>query len=141
VVLTCGGYEFSQEMLAYFNIPGLSEFIFPWGNPGNTGDGIRMALGVGADLWHMCCLEWGPFCAKVPSKKFGFAVGAGLEDASIGNFIFVNKYGKRFMNERKSPVHRKGDLELHSSCEAPRPPGGEFCSIFINPLITPSRIF
>lgn len=112
VVLTCGGYEYSQEMLSYFNIPGLSEFIFPWGNPGNTGDGIKMALGAGADLWHMCCLEWGPFCAKAPSKKFGFTVGAGLEEASVGNFIFVNKYGKRFMNERKSPVHRKEALEI-----------------------------
>jgi succinate dehydrogenase/fumarate reductase flavoprotein subunit len=112
VVLTCGGYEYSQEMLAYFNLPGLSEFIFPWGSPGNTGDGVKMALGAGADLWHMCCLEWGPFCAKAPSKKFGFAVGAGLEEASAGSFIFVNKYGKRFMNERKSPVHRKGALEI-----------------------------
>jgi len=112
VVLTCGGYEYSQEMLSYFNIPGLSEFIFPWGNPGNTGDGVKMALGVGADLWHMCCLEWGPFCAKAPSKRFGFAVGGGLEEAAAGNFIFVNKYGKRFMNERKSPVHRKEALEI-----------------------------
>ncbi len=24
-----------------------------YGNPGNTGDGIRMAQAVGADLWHM----------------------------------------------------------------------------------------
>ena len=24
-----------------------------YGNPGNTGDGVRMAQDVGADLWHM----------------------------------------------------------------------------------------
>ena len=50
VVLACGGYEFDERakqdhLRAY---P-----VHFYGNPGNTGDGVRMAQAVGADLWHM----------------------------------------------------------------------------------------
>lgn len=50
VLLTCGGYEFDERakqdhLRAY---P-----VHFYGNPGNTGDGLRMAQAVGADLWHM----------------------------------------------------------------------------------------
>lgn len=51
VVLACGGYENNKEMQQDF-----SQRLF-WPSTGNahynTGDGIRMAMGVGADLWHM----------------------------------------------------------------------------------------
>ncbi|BCB92057.1 FAD-dependent oxidoreductase [Phytohabitans suffuscus] len=50
VVLACGGFEFDPSMkLTYLK-------AFPthfYGNPENTGDGVRMAMEVGADLWHM----------------------------------------------------------------------------------------
>lgn len=113
VVLACGGYEYNREMLGSFNFPGLSDFIFPWGSPGNTGDGIKMALSVGAGLWHMASLEWGAFCARVPSKEFGMAIGLGLgRSMPDGSFLFVNKYGKRFMQENLSLIHRKEPLEI-----------------------------
>ena len=50
VVLATGGYEFSDEMK--INYLKASPMYF-YGNPGNTGDGIRMAQEAGADLWHM----------------------------------------------------------------------------------------
>jgi succinate dehydrogenase/fumarate reductase flavoprotein subunit len=50
VILTCGGYEFDESMKRDY----LRAYpIYFYGNPGNTGDGVRMAQDVGADLWHM----------------------------------------------------------------------------------------
>jgi hypothetical protein len=72
-------------------------------------------------------LQWGGFCAKTPSRQFGVAVGAGIgriKDAK--NFIFVNKYGKRFMKETKMVAHNKGTLEIlyfdHEGAEYPNVP-------------------
>ncbi|MFC1886214.1 FAD-binding protein [Thermodesulfobacteriota bacterium] len=113
VVLACGGYEYNPEMLANFNFPGATGYIFPWGTPGNTGDGIKMASEAGATLWHMASIEWGALCAKQPSQKFGTAIGAGLGVKNPeGSFMFVNRYGKRFMAENTSLVHRKAPLEI-----------------------------
>jgi succinate dehydrogenase/fumarate reductase flavoprotein subunit len=50
VVLACGGYEFDEALKLDHLRAYPMEF---YGNPGNTGDGVRMALDVGADLWHM----------------------------------------------------------------------------------------
>lgn len=115
VILTCGGYEYNPSMLADFNFPGATDYIFPWGTPGNTGDGIKLASGAGAALWHMASIEWGALCAKKASQAFGTAVGAGLGlTMSDGSFMFVNRYGKRFMAENTSLVHRKAPLEILS---------------------------
>ena len=113
VVLACGGYEYNPGMLADFNFPGATDYIFPWGTPGNTGDGIKLASAAGAALWHMASIEWGAFCARKPSQKFGTAVGTGLGRAKPeGSFVFVNRYGKRFMPEDTSLIHRKAPLEI-----------------------------
>jgi succinate dehydrogenase/fumarate reductase flavoprotein subunit len=112
-VLACGGYEYNPGMLADFNFPGATGYIFPWGSPGNTGDGIKLASEAGAALWHMATIEWGAFCARKPSQKFGMAVGTGLGRARPeGSFVFVNRYGKRFMLENISLIHRKAPLEI-----------------------------
>jgi succinate dehydrogenase/fumarate reductase flavoprotein subunit len=113
VILACGGYEYNRRMLADFHFPGATDYIFPWGAPGNTGDGIKLAAGAGAALWHMAAIEWGAFCARKPSQKFGTAVGTGLGWARPeGSFLFVNRYGKRFMRENTPMIHRKAPLEI-----------------------------
>ncbi len=113
VVLACGGYEYNPGMLADFNFPGATDYIFPWGVPGNTGDGIKLASEAGAALWHMAAIEWGALCARKPSQKFRMAVGTGLGRARPeGSFVFVNRYGKRFMVENTSLIHRKAPLEI-----------------------------
>lgn len=113
VILACGGYEYNPAMLADFNFPGATDYIFPWGTPGNTGDGIRMASEAGAALWHMASIEWGALCAKIPSQEFGTAIGAGLgRTRPEGSYVFVNRYGKRFMAESTNLVHRKAPLEI-----------------------------
>ena len=52
VVLACGGFEFNEWMKENYLRVYPAFFI---GNPANTGDGINMALEVGAALWHMNC--------------------------------------------------------------------------------------
>jgi hypothetical protein len=51
VVLTCGGFENNQEMIRNY-LPGLP-YCYTSGSPYNEGDGVTMAMAVGADLWHM----------------------------------------------------------------------------------------
>jgi len=92
VVLTCGGYEWNDEIK--INALKASPMYF-YGNPGNTGDGIRMAQAVGADLWHM-------------NQMIGRAIGHFEEDGQDYNFVIgihppgyliTDKYGRRFANE------------------------------------------
>jgi succinate dehydrogenase/fumarate reductase flavoprotein subunit len=125
VVLACGGYENNPEMISYFNYPGIR--IYPWGSPYNTGDGLKMVSEVGAPLWHTFSLEWAGHSVKMASEQAGVSVQVTLG----GSYIYVNKYGKRFMNELKSMVHTKESLELtyfhHDRVEYPNQP---FYAIF-----------
>jgi len=50
VVLACGGFEADPEMQRQY---WQEKPVLPAAFAGNTGDGIRMAQAVGADLWHM----------------------------------------------------------------------------------------
>jgi succinate dehydrogenase/fumarate reductase flavoprotein subunit len=127
IVLSCGGYENNPEMFEYYNYPGLRDFIFPLGTPGNTGDGLKMASAAGAYLWHTVALQWAWFCAKAPSKQFGVAIGSVSPKTAPGhNYIFVNKYGKRFMKETKRMFHTKETLDVlyfdHERAEYPNVP-------------------
>ncbi len=100
VVLTCGGFEQDQEMI----LNHLKAYpIYFYGSPANTGDGIRMAQAVGADLWHM-------------NQMIGRAVGHfehpdGREisfNISVNppGYAIVDKYGKRFANEYLQAVSK-----------------------------------
>lgn len=90
VVLTCGGFEFDHAALkAYFPAYPLTFY----GNPDNTGDGVRMAQEAGAGLWHMAVLGGG---LKLKFPDFPTAFGEAL---GIGSFIVIDKTGKRFKAE------------------------------------------
>ena len=52
VVLATGGFEFDEWMKLNYLKAYPTHFL---GSPANTGDGIRMATAVGAQLWHMNC--------------------------------------------------------------------------------------
>ena len=96
VILTTGGYEYDQKMLQN-NVQGYP--IYALGATGNTGDGIRMAQAVGADLWHMngCSCPIG-FHTDEYENSFMF----GTLQPSM---IWVNKLGKRFVNEKGVETH------------------------------------
>ncbi len=106
VILACGGYENNPEMKAnYAPESPKSEFITFYGTPYNTGDGIYMAQQVGAKLWHMNKKEVHAIACEAGSVE----IGVGLVVAnhrlwmsgrnSLYPIIYVNRYGKRFMNE------------------------------------------
>ena len=96
VVLTCGGYEFDQRTLQNM-VKGFP--IYSLGSPGNTGDGVRMAQKVGADLWHMNGVSC-PFGMKVPEFEAAFYIRIVLP-----GFIYVDKRGKRFIDEKSIELH------------------------------------
>ncbi len=94
-ILTCGGFEYDPKMhLTY-----LGQKYFALGNPGNTGDGIRMACELGADLWHMSGVA-ANFGYKVP--EFDFAIRHFMPYAG---FVYVDQNGKRFMDETGTDMH------------------------------------
>ncbi|MFC1918792.1 FAD-dependent oxidoreductase [Chloroflexota bacterium] len=91
VVLTSGGFEFNDWMKEnYLRV----NPVYFTGNPANTGDGINMAMEVGAALWHMNKASW-RVTMKFPEFPSAFSTQR-HETASI----FVDKRGKRFTNER-----------------------------------------
>ena len=93
VVLTCGGFQNDQAMVRNYltDLP----CCYPLGTPYNTGDGIRMAMEVGANLWHMNNLA-GPFLAfKAPEHPVCARLGAARADS----YIYVAGDGTRFIGE------------------------------------------
>jgi len=88
VVLCTGGFEFDEEMKANYLRPIPLKFS---GWPYNTGDGIKMAQKVGADLWHMNTMV-GYLDIFVPGYKAAFLL-------RFGKGVWVNKYGRRYTNE------------------------------------------
>lgn len=65
VILACGGYEYDKQSLQNF-CQGTQ--ILGLGNPGNTGDGLRMAAAMGAHLWHMTSYSC-PLGIRIPGCK------------------------------------------------------------------------
>ncbi len=106
-VLTCGGFEANREMLEQFTIyHGTPGFIVPLGTPYNTGDGIAMSMEVGAALWHMPFWELGRFGVKQMGLKYGSSPRFPRKHPKVPN-VYVNKNGKRFMNEEVLLSHNK----------------------------------
>jgi len=80
VVLTCGGYENNSRMLEDYNdvhgsVP-LGHAVY------NTGDGIKMAQEVGANLWHMSNIVW-------PNTGYVFESGAVTFGATTSTAMLV----------------------------------------------------
>lgn len=102
VVLAAGGYEFDEA--AKLNYLKAYPIHF-YGNPGNVGDGIRMAQEVGADLWHMNQMI-GRGVGHFPLEE-GRSVNVMLEinPLDVANsrdpsgYIIVDKHGNRFADE------------------------------------------
>jgi succinate dehydrogenase/fumarate reductase flavoprotein subunit len=105
VVLCTGGFEFNEEMKNRFLKCWPMKF-YGWGY--NTGDGIKMAQKVGADLWHMDVLAGGN-CAWFGDHQYDFGMTVRTRAA---NYIWVNRFGSRFCNEPKS-WHPHGGWVVH----------------------------
>lgn len=106
VVLTCGGFENNQEMIRDY-LPGVP-YCYTSGSPYNTGDGIAMAMAVGADLWHMNNYAGPSMALKVPEVRTTFSMQA-LHFSKVvpGGMIVVGPDGRRFADEKFKTRHGK----------------------------------
>jgi succinate dehydrogenase/fumarate reductase flavoprotein subunit len=100
VVLTCGGFENNQDMISNFltNVP----YAAPMGTPYNTGDGIKMAVTAGADLWHMMNVAGMYISFKRPDRDY-----TTIASPRKNNYIMVGADGTRFVNEKVDLKHGK----------------------------------
>ena len=100
VVLACGSFEANPEMRARYLGPGW-DMVHVRGVPYNTGDGLRMALDIGAmphGSWSTCHAS--PQDVALPS----FTVPSGAMHAEYNRYmhpycIMVNTKGGRFVDE------------------------------------------
>ncbi|MCL2339472.1 MAG: FAD-binding protein [Actinomycetia bacterium] len=101
VCLCTGGFEGNQEMISTFlQMP----YVFQQGGLYNDGSGIKMAMSVGADLWHMSNSAGFSWTFKRPGEKL---VTSGL---TARNGIIVGLGGGRFMNETAQSRHGRIDI-------------------------------
>jgi succinate dehydrogenase/fumarate reductase flavoprotein subunit len=103
VILTCGGFNYAPELQRQFfgaEVQSLSP-------PGRaTGDGIKMAQEVGADLWHMNVTAAG-FGFKVPGHEAAF-----FAHIYTNGFFIVDQKGRRYMSEPDLDSHFGGVVTL-----------------------------
>jgi succinate dehydrogenase/fumarate reductase flavoprotein subunit len=100
VILACGGFEWNDELKTAF-LPG--EVPYPSSPPFNEGDGLKMAMEVGAQLGNMSeC--WGWPVSVFPGEEYeGRTLSRGsAAERSLPHTIIVNRYAKRFVNEAGS---------------------------------------
>jgi len=97
VLLASGGFEWSRELAARFLGGPLTH---PNSPPSNEGDGLRMAMAVGADLGNMSEAWWSPSLV-VPGEEYdGRPLSRGdFAIRSMPHSIIVNRRGQRFVNE------------------------------------------
>lgn len=101
VIMTCGGFEFNEELKNKYLK------IYPFKFEGwryNTGDGIRMVQEVGANLWHMDnVISMTSMYTRDPENDFSI-----LAFCSGCSMIWVNRLGKRFVNENNTGSPHNG---------------------------------
>jgi succinate dehydrogenase/fumarate reductase flavoprotein subunit len=106
VVLTCGGFENNQEMIRNY-LPGIP-YCYTSGSPYNEGDGITMAMSVGADLWHMNNYAGPSMALKVPEIRTSLSMQAlHYNKQPPGWMIVVGPDGRRFCDEKYKTRHGK----------------------------------
>ena len=112
VVLTCGGFENNPEMIRAF-LPDLP-YCYPLGTPYNEGDGVTMAMAVGADLWHMNNFAGPSIALKVPEFRSVFPMmPLHFVKEVPGGMIVVGADGKRFADEKRRTSHGKIRAAAH----------------------------
>ena len=92
VVLACGGYEADPELVLNY----LKAYpIYFYGTSHNTGDGVRMAQAVGADLWHMNQMIGRSVAHfSLNGSELTFAIGL-----NPPGYVITDRHGSRFANE------------------------------------------
>jgi 3-oxosteroid 1-dehydrogenase len=104
VILATGGFEWSTELTAQF-LSG--KITHPNSPPSNEGDGLKMAMALGADLGNMSEAWWCP-SVVVPGEEYdGRPLSRGdFAVRSLPHSVIVNRRGQRFVNE----AHNYNDM-------------------------------
>lgn len=113
VILACGGFESDLAMQRqYWQM----HPVLPAATRGNTGDGIRMAQALGADLRHMWHFH-GSYGFRHTDPAYVFGIRSkklpdwtpGVMATSVAmSWILVDRDGERFMNEYEPYAHDTG---------------------------------
>jgi 3-oxosteroid 1-dehydrogenase len=97
VVLATGGFEWDADLVRDF-LRGPMQH--PPGVPWNTGDGLRMAMRVGARLGAMREAWWVPVVVIPGQDNYGQqGVQLVLRERTLPRSILINSRGRRFTNE------------------------------------------
>ena len=120
VLLATGGFECNDEMMrtympaGYPNVRGMGSWY-------NRGDGIKMALTMGADLKHMSNVSGAALGLRIVPDDFDEDARTWTSWATKG-YIYVDERGHRFMNENINRVHGKSYIG-GTFIESPMPDG------------------
>ena len=117
VVLAVGGFENNIDMVQnYVQMPE----AYSKGARYNTGDGVKMAIEVGADLWHMSTLSGpdinfvNPETGVAPGYNFNSSEGTNMFTGfAKGSCMVIGGDGTRFIDETTSPSH--GHVNNHGT--------------------------
>jgi succinate dehydrogenase/fumarate reductase flavoprotein subunit len=119
VILASGGFEGNADMKAHFmeGKPILNVMA-----RGNTGDGIRMAQDLGADLWHMWHMH-GAYGLRHTDPEYPYAIRLKrFSDWFPGDadsvklkmpWILLDQDGARFMNENQPYTQDTAHRPMH----------------------------
>jgi fumarate reductase flavoprotein subunit len=136
VIVATGGYANSKELLEKY-YPAFPE-IKALGNIGKEGDGIKMAWAVGAAREGMGVMQ--TYRMGIP----GYGLASHLNAAYVQPVLFVDRTGKRFMDESLSTnwplagnagvkvggfaysIFDAASVESYKTVGIPAPAGGQF---------------
>src|SRR5882757_5084410 len=95
VVLATGGFEWNEALVRAFTRGPLTH---PVSIKTNTGDGLKMAMRVGAMLGNMREAWWMPVI-EVPAEVISMGRQLLTYERTMPGGLMVNRHGKRFTNE------------------------------------------
>lgn len=100
VVIATGGFEWNDEMLAQFVSAPFQARCSP---PQNTGDGIKAAAALGAQIRNMHEAWWAPYTQLPDDTTDGAPTAALLRfERQRPGSILVDRHGQRFVNESQN---------------------------------------
>ncbi|WP_433496642.1 FAD-dependent oxidoreductase [Sphaerimonospora sp. CA-214678] len=120
VIIATGGFEYAPELVRDFLHGPVAH---PPGVPTNTGDGLRMAMRLGAALGVMHEAWWVPV-VLVPAADGTAAPTLLLRERTLPGTLMVNSRGRRFTNEAANynalgATFRAFDINSYSYANVP----------------------
>lgn len=117
VILCSGDYASNPELISDLHYPSLVSASL--GTPAATGDGLKMAMELGAKLGYMTnvSVELNGYALREPSEEYGTSFlynyqGFQANLSTNCSKIIVNAQGNRFVNEDTPLAHNRNSSQL-----------------------------